>query len=83
MPFGLTNAPAAFQSYMNQLFHNLLDKYVVVYLDDILVYSRSWGEYEKHLRLILDRLDKNDLYIKGNKFIFFAKEIEYLGHIIG
>ena len=81
MPFGLTNAPATFQTLMNDIFRDLLDVCVIVYLDDILVYSKNKEEHEQHLRQVLQRLKDNQLYAKLSKCTFFANSIEYLGHI--
>ena len=82
MPFGLTNAPATFQTLMNDIFRDLLDICVVVYLDDILVYSRNAEEHEQHLRQVLQRLKEHQLYARPSKCTLFASSIEYLGHII-
>src|SRR6266496_3551504 len=82
MPFGLTNAPATFQTLMNDIFRDLLDVCVIVYLDDILVYSRNKEEHEQHLQQVLQRLKDNQLYAKLSKCTFFANSIEYLGHIV-
>ena len=79
MPFGLTNAPATFQTLMNDIFRDLLDVCVIVYLDDILVYSKNKDEHEQHLRQVLQRLKDNQLYAKLSKCTFFANSIEYLG----
>src|SRR5437763_12703839 len=79
MPFGLTNAPATFQTLMNNIFRDLLDVCVIVYLDDIFVYSKSKEEHEQHLRQVLQRLKDNQLYAKLSKCTFFANSIEYLG----
>jgi hypothetical protein len=81
MPFGLTNAPATFQTLMNDIFRDLLDVCVIVYLDDILVYSKNKEEHEQHLRQVLQLLKDNHLYAKLSKCTFFASSIEYLGHI--
>jgi Reverse transcriptase (RNA-dependent DNA polymerase)/RNase H-like domain found in reverse transcriptase/Integrase zinc binding domain/Chromo (CHRromatin Organisation MOdifier) domain/Aspartyl protease len=81
MPFGLTNAPATFQTLMNDMFRDLLDVCVIVYLDDILVYSKNKEEHEQHLRQVLQRLKDNQLYAKLSKCTFFANSVEYLGHI--
>src|SRR5271165_6278440 len=81
MPFGLTNAPATFQTLMNDIFRDLLDVCVIVYLDDILVYSKNKEDHEQHLRQVLQRLKDNQLYAKLTKCSFFASSIEYLGHI--
>jgi hypothetical protein len=82
MPFGLTNAPATFQTLMNDIFRDLLDVCVIVYLDDILVYSKNEEDHEQHLRQVLERLKEHQLYAKLSKCTFFANSIEYLGHII-
>ena len=82
MPFGLTNAPATFQSLMNDVFRDLLDKCVIVYLDDILIYSKNPKEHEANVREVLNRLRKYKLYAKGSKCSFNVTEVEYLGHII-
>ena len=82
MPFGLTNASATFQTLMNDIFGDLLDICVIVYLDDILVYSKNEDEYEQHLRQVLQRLKDNQLYARLSKCTFFTNSIEYLGHIV-
>ena len=82
MPFGLTNAPATFQTLMNDIFRDLLDVCVIVYLDDILVYSKNEEDHEQHLRQVLQRLKENQLYARLSKCTFFANSIEYLGHIV-
>ena len=82
MPFGLTNAPATFQTLMNDIFRDLLNICVVVYLDDILVYSRNAEEHEQHLRQVLQRLKEHQLYARPSKCTLFASSIEYLGHIV-
>ena len=83
MPFGLTNAPATFQSLMNDIFRDMLDVCVVVYLDDILVYSKNDKDHEKHVRQVLQRLREHQLYARPFKCTFFTDTVEYLGHIIG
>ena len=80
MPFGLTNAPATFCTLMNQLFKEYLDKFVVVYLDDIVVYSQTLEEHVKHLRTIFKVLRENTLFIKREKCYFAQTEILFLGH---
>ena len=70
MPFGLTNAPATFCTLMNQVFHDFLDKFVVVYLDDIVVYSASLEEHIRHLKLVFQRLRDHQLYVKKEKCAF-------------
>lgn len=82
MPFGLTNAPASFQSLMNLVFQEHLEKNVLVLFDDILVYSASLDAHVVHLRSLLDLLLKHQLYTKENKCMFGQKQLEYLGHII-
>ncbi|MEW5311153.1 MAG: hypothetical protein WDW38_002891 [Sanguina aurantia] len=83
MAFGLTNAPATFQRLMNDIFREYLDKFVVVYLDDILVYSKTEEEHAQHLRLVLEALRQNELYAKASKCEFFLSSVKYLGHIVG
>jgi hypothetical protein len=82
MPFGLTNAPATFQGLMNDLFRPLLRRYVLVFFDDILVYSRNWGEHLRHVREVLDILRQNQLKVKMSKCLWGESRVEYLGHII-
>ena len=83
MPFGLTNAPATFQTLMNRILHQFLDQFVVVYLDDILVYSNTLEEHMAHLRAVLQKLRENQLYSKVSKCEFGRQQVEYLGHIVG
>ena len=83
MPFGLTNAPATFQNLMNHTFREHLDRFVVVYLDDILVYSKDEDEHVAHLREVFKRLRDQKLYGKLSKCDFAKSEVEYLGHVIG
>ncbi|MCO5572214.1 hypothetical protein L7F22_025966 [Adiantum nelumboides] len=82
LPFGLTNAPATFQQMMNDLLRPYLGNFVVVFLDDILIYSRSLPEHVTHIRTILNVLRNEKLYAKASKCEFFKKELLYLGHII-
>jgi len=82
MPFGLTNAPVVFMDLMNRVFRPYLDKFVVVFIDDILVYSKSYLEHEQHLRQILMTLREYRLYAKLSKCEFWLKEVIFLGHII-
>jgi hypothetical protein len=82
MPFGLTNAPATFQSLMNQIFQHALRKYVLVFFDDILVYSATWKDHLIHLESVLQILQQNVLYVKLSKCAFGVEEIEYLGHVV-
>ncbi|MCH85650.1 enzymatic polyprotein, partial [Trifolium medium] len=82
MPFGLTNAPATFQCLMNQIFQQALRKYVLVFFDDILVYSTTWKDHLIHLESVLQLLQQNALYVKLSKCAFGVEEIEYLGHVV-
>ncbi|MCH81746.1 Ty-3/gypsy retroelement polyprotein [Trifolium medium] len=82
MPFGLTNAPASFQALMNQVFKPFLRKFVIIFFDDLLIYSHSLDEHEKHLRLIFDTVRNNNLFLNQNKCCFATSKVEYLGHFI-
>ena len=82
MPFGLTNAPAAFMDLMNRVFSPYLDKFVIVFFDDILVYSGSPEEHAEHLRLVLKILRERQLYAKFSKFQFWLDKVAFLGHVI-
>ncbi|WVZ75814.1 hypothetical protein U9M48_023845, partial [Paspalum notatum var. saurae] len=82
MSFGLTNAPAFFMYLMNSVFMNELDKFVLVFIDDILVYSKNEKEHEEHLRIVLSRLREHKLYAKFGKCAFWLKEVAFLGHIL-
>ncbi|HJS83264.1 MAG TPA: reverse transcriptase domain-containing protein, partial [Nitrososphaera sp.] len=82
LPFGLTNAPATFMHLMQKTFHPYLDKFVIIYLDDILVYSRSVEDHEQHLRTVLQVLREHRLFGKFSKCSFFQSEIEFLGHVV-
>ncbi|WVZ97641.1 hypothetical protein U9M48_043158 [Paspalum notatum var. saurae] len=82
MSFGLTNAPAFFMYLMNSVFMNELDKFVVVFIDDILVYSKNEKKHEEHLRIVLSRLRKHKLYAKFSKCAFWLKEVAFLSHIL-
>ena len=82
VPFGLTNAPASFSRMMSNVLDPVLDKCAVVYLDDILIYSRSRSEHLRHLREVLTLLRKNGLYAKLSKCMFMQQETEFLGHVI-
>ena len=73
MPFGLNNAPAYFMNMMNKVFMDFLDKFVVVFIDDILIYSKSQEEHEEHLHLILQRLREHKLYAKFSKCEFWLE----------
>ena len=82
MFFGLTNALAYFMNMMNKVFMEELDKFVVVFIDDILVYSATAEEHEHHLRVVLEKLRQNQLYAKFSKCEFWLKEVTFLGHIL-
>jgi hypothetical protein len=82
MSFGLTNAPAYFMYFMNKLFMEYLDKFVVVFIDDILIFSKNEEEHDEHLYLVLQKLRENQLYAKLSKCEFWLKEVSFLGHII-
>ncbi|GJV45105.1 putative nucleotidyltransferase, ribonuclease H [Tanacetum coccineum] len=82
MPFGLTNAPAVFMDLMNRIFHEYLDKFVIVFIDDILVYSKSEEEHERHLRIVLEILRQKKLYAKFSKCEFWLQQVAFLGHIV-
>ena len=82
MPFGLTNAPAAFMDLMNRVFRRFLDKFVIVFIDDILIYSRSVGQHKKHLRAVLRTLRDHQLFAKFSKCEFWLDSVKFLGHVI-
>src|SRR3954466_2042155 len=82
MSFGLTNAPAYFMNLMNKVFMEFLDKFVVVFIDDILVFSKNEEEHKEHLRLVLEKLREHQLYAKFSKCEFWLKEVGFLGHVI-
>src|SRR5271154_172794 len=83
MPFGLCNAPGTFQHYMNETFREFHDKFLVIYLDDFLVYSDNLKEHKKHVRQVLERMREAGLYLKPSKCQFHAEEVEFLGFIVG
>ena len=83
LPFGLTNAPATFMHLMHQAFRAHLDEFVIVFLDDILIYSKTLEEHERHVRTALEVLKREQLYAKESKCELFKTEVEFLGHIVG
>ncbi len=82
MPFGLTNTPATFQSCMNRIFNRQLRKYLLVFFDDLLIYSRTWEEHMKHLNEVLSIMEEQSLFAKQSKCEFGMTEILYLGHVV-
>ncbi|GJW66068.1 putative reverse transcriptase domain-containing protein [Tanacetum coccineum] len=82
MPFVLTNAPAMFMDLMNRVCRSYLDKFVIVFIDDILIYSKTQEEHVEHLRLVLELLKKEKLYAKFSKCEFWLREVQFLGHVI-
>jgi hypothetical protein len=82
MSFGLTNALAYFMYLMNKVFMEYLDKFVMVFIDDILVYSRCEEEHKEHLHLALQKLRENRLYTKLSKCEFWLKQVAFIGHVI-
>ncbi|WVZ58773.1 hypothetical protein U9M48_009004 [Paspalum notatum var. saurae] len=82
MSFGLTNAPAFFMYMMNSVFMEYLDKFIVIFIDDILIYSKTEEEHEEHLRLVLQKLREHKLYAKFSKCDFWIEEVKFLGHVI-
>ena len=83
MPFGLSNAPLAFQRLMNEIFANLLDVSVVIYLNDILIYSNSLEDHKGHIKEILHQLHTNGLYASLSKCLFHKEKVKFLGFILG
>lgn len=82
MPFGLTNSPSVFQSYVNDIFRDLIDHFIIVYIDDILIYSNSYTDHVQHVRIVLNRLIQNRLYAKAEKCEFHQTATSFLGYII-
>ncbi|XP_027364377.1 uncharacterized protein LOC113871481 [Abrus precatorius] len=82
MPFGVTNALAVFMDYMNRIFHQYQDQFVVVFIDDILIYLKSHEEHAEHLRIVLQILSKRQLYAKFSKYKFWLSQIQFLGHVV-
>ena len=82
MSFGLTNAPTAFMDLMNRVFRNYLDSFVIVFIDDILIYSKSEDDHMNHLRIVLQALKDHQLYAKFSKCEFWLRSFAFLGHIV-
>nr|GFB11457.1 putative reverse transcriptase domain-containing protein [Tanacetum cinerariifolium] len=82
MPFGLTNAPAVFMDLMNRVCKPYLDKFVIIFIDDILIYSKDKKEHKEHLKAILELLKKEELYAKFSKCEFWIPNVQFLGHVI-
>ena len=82
MPFRLTNAPTAFMDLMHRVFQPYMDQFVVVFVDDILIYSLSEEEHEDHLRAVLQLTRDNQLYAKFSKCKFWVTEVRFLGHVV-
>ena len=82
LPFRLTNAPILFMDLINRVFQSYHDKFVFIFIDNILVYSKSYKEYEQHRRQTLQTLRSRELYAKLNKYDFWLKEVTFLGHVV-
>ena len=82
MPFGLTNAPAAFMDLMHRVFRPYVDQFVIVFIDDILIYSRNPEDHERHLTIVLQNLREHKLYAKMSKCEFWMNEVKFLGHVV-
>ena len=82
MPFGLTNAPAVFQALVNDVLRDMLNQFVFVFLDDILIFSKSLKEHVTHVRKVLQRLLENQLFVKAEKCEFHAQFMAFLGYIM-
>ncbi|KAL4027946.1 hypothetical protein IC575_011136 [Cucumis melo] len=82
MSFGLTNAPTVFMDLMNRVFREFLDTFVIVFIDDILIYSKTEAEHKEHLRIVLQTLRDNKLYAKFSKCEFWLKQVSFLGHVV-
>ena len=82
MPFGLCNAPASFMTLMNSILRPYIDRFVIVFLDDILIYSKTKSEHLMHVRQVLEKLRENSLYAREHKCEFMATTVEYLGHMV-
>ena len=82
MPVGLKNAPGAFMDLMNRVFRPYVDQFVIVFIEDILVYSKDREDHDTHLRVVLETLRKERLYAKLSKCEFWLNEVSFLGHIV-
>ena len=82
MPFGLTNAPVTFMDLMNMVFQPYVDQFVLVFIDNILMYSKDAQEHEQHLRIVMETLKEKKLYAKLSKCDFWLKKVSFLGHIV-
>ncbi|KAL4016495.1 hypothetical protein IC575_024147 [Cucumis melo] len=82
MSFGLTNAPAVFMDLMNRVFKEFLDSFVIVFIDDILIYSKTEAEHEEHLHQVLETLRASKLYAKFSKCEFWLRKVTFLGHVV-
>jgi hypothetical protein len=83
MSFGICNAPTSFMCVMNDVFKTFLDDFVIVYLDDIIIFSETWDEHVRHVKKVFDTLQRETLYVKLSKCEFGKTALVYLGHIIG
>ena len=82
MPFGLCNAPSAFQAFINKVLFSLIDTCIIVYLDNILIFSENKEDHEKHLKALFSKLLKNQLFCKISKCRFFCNKVDFLGYTI-
>ena len=82
LPFGLTNAPATFMGMMNTTFHDMLDKFVIVFLDDILIYSKTLSDHQQHVKQVMEKLKEKKLFANKEKCAFFTTSTSFLGHVI-
>lgn len=82
MSFGLTNAPAMLQALMNAVFHPFLWKFILVFFDDILIYSRTWDEHYDHMRMVMEVLHWETLFANFNNCVFGQEQVHYLGHVL-
>jgi hypothetical protein len=82
MPFGLTNAPPTFARLMTEVLQPFIDRFVVVYLDNIVIFSKTKQEHAEHVRLVLKALEEHKLVANAKKSVFFQTQVEYLGHVV-